>query len=118
MPVNRILTLLMILVLVVAPGVSVSAAACRHDNAIQHALARSSPDARVANAALTEETAASLAKKGTLSDAPSGAWLADMLSPPQVTIPWHRAEPIRRFYTDENVLPGTSVLPLLQPPSA
>jgi hypothetical protein len=116
--VRRILTFLMMIMLVVAPSAMVSAAACRHKNPLEHALARANADAKIANVARSEETAASLSKKGTLSNAASGAWLADMLPPPEFAIPFHIAEPVQRSFGNEDALPGTSIRPLLEPPAA
>jgi len=116
--VSRLLTLLMLIALMIAPCSLVSAAVCRHQSVADHALARVSPNAQVAGAARSEETAASLAKKGTLADAPSASLLADMLPPQGLKAPLRAAEPVRRPLLDDNRLPGTSVRPLLEPPAA
>lgn len=115
---SRLLSLLMIIMLLVAPCSLVSAAVCRHQSPIEHALARESSDAKVSNAARTEETSASLSKKGSLSDAPSASFLADMLPPSGLSAPLHFAESLRRSFPDDNSLPGTSLRPLLEPPAA
>lgn len=115
---NRILTLLMIIVLAVAPASMLSAAVCRHHSAIEHDLARASADARIANAARTEETATLLAKKGMLADEASGSFLADMLPMAGLTPPFDTAERLKRLLANENALPGASVRPLLEPPAA
>jgi hypothetical protein len=116
--VHRILTLLMILVIAVAPASMISAAVCHHHSATEHALARSSADPRVANNARTEETAALLAKKGILSDRAAGFFLADMLPAPVLPMPFHVPEPARRILLNESALPSASIAPLLQPPAA
>ena len=115
---RRILTLLIILVIAVAPASMISAAVCHHHNALEHALARSSPDPRIANTARSEETAASLSKKGILSDRASVFFLADMLPAAEVAPPFHASEPLRRILLNESTLPGASIRPLLQPPAA
>lgn len=115
---SRILTLLMIIILAVVPCSMVSAAICRHQNSIEHALARANSDAKIANVARTEETAASHSKKGTLFDAPSAFLLTDMLPPSRLSVPLGVAESIRLSFLDENRLPGTSPPPLLEPPTA
>ena len=108
----------MIFVLAVAPASMISAAVCHHHSAIEHALARSSADPSIANAALSEETAALLSKKGILSDNASGFFLADMLPATELAIPLRAAEPLRRTLLNESALPGASIRPLLQPPAA
>lgn len=115
---SRLLTLLMIIMLVIVPSSMVSAAICQHQSPVEHALARADSDARVANVARSEETAASHSKKATLFDAPAVFLLADMLPTAQLTPPLGGAEPIRRSLLDEGRLPGTSLRPLLEPPAA
>ena len=115
---RRILTLLIILVIAVAPASMISAAVCHHHNALEHALARSSADPRIANTARSEETAAALSKKGILSDRAAGFLLADMLPAPELAPPFHASEPLGRMMLNENALPSASIRPLLQPPAA
>jgi hypothetical protein len=116
--VRQILTLLIILLIAVAPASMMSAAVCHHHSAIEHALARSSADPRIANAALSEETAALLSKKGILSDTASGFFLADMLPATELALPFHTTEPFKHLFLNESALPGTSISPLLEPPAA
>jgi hypothetical protein len=116
--VNRILVLLTMLALVIAPGTLVSAAVCRHHSAIEHELARSSADAKIASVARSEETAALLSKAGALSDTASGVVLADMLPTAEFTPPFPVAERLSRLFPSEDSLPGASVRPLLHPPAA
>ena len=115
---RRILTLLIIVVIAVAPASMISAAVCHHHGAAEHALARSSTDPRIANTARTEETAASLSKKGILSDTASGFFLADMLPTPELAPPFRAAEHLGRILLNESMLPGASLRPLLQPPAS
>jgi hypothetical protein len=116
--VRRILTLIIMLVIAVAPASMISAAVCHHHSAVEHALARSSADPRIANTARTEETAAALSKKGIISDTASGFLLADMLPAPELKTPFHASEPLDRFLPSESALPSASIPPLLQPPTA
>jgi hypothetical protein len=113
------LSLLMIVILVVGHGSSVAAAICQHGNAGNHAAARASLDGKVSARALTEEAAASAdAKKGAVSDAGAAPGPADMLPPLKLVAPLRTIEPIRRRPTDPLALLGTSLRPLLEPPSA
>ena len=108
----------MIIALAVAPASMISAAVCHHHSALEHELARLSPDPRVSNAARSEETAALLSKKGILSDTASGFFLADMLPATELVLPFHTAEPLKHLFLNESALPGTSISPLLEPPAA
>jgi len=108
----------MIIALTVAPPTMLSAAVCHHHSALEHALARSSKDPNVANAARSEETAALLAKKGTLANESSFFFLADMLPATQLALPFPTTETVRRIVLNESLLPGAAIPPLLQPPAA
>jgi hypothetical protein len=113
-----LLKLMMVLAIVVGNGSSVAAAICQHRNASEHALARASRDAKVAAAALTEETAASVnAKKGSPGNSNSTA-PSDMLAPASLMIPPRSLEPLRLRARDAPILAGTSLPPLLRPPLA
>jgi len=110
--------LFIILVIAVAPASMISAAVCHHHSALEHALALSSANPRIANSARTEETAALLSKKGILSDRSSGLFLADMLPAPELAVPFRAAEPLEQFLLNERALSDTSIRPLLHPPAA
>jgi hypothetical protein len=108
----------MLLALVVGQGSSLAAAICRHQSLSAHVAARLGPDRKAAAAALTEEAAASVAgKKGALGGAAAAAGPVLTLPPTPFALPPRVAEPIRVRVTDEPPLAGTSVRPLLQPPS-
>lgn len=108
----------MLLALVVGQGSSLAAAICRHQSLGAHVAAREGTDRKAAAAALTEETAASVAgKKGALGGAGVAAGPVLILPPQSFTLPPRVAEPIRVRIADSPPLAGTSVRPLLQPPS-
>src|SRR5215218_6082872 len=115
---SRLLTLMMILVLVMAHGTSVSAAICRHQDGVAHAAARQSSDAGISAAAYSEESAAKTGSgKGAPADSGSVSWPSDMLPAPELAVPFRTAEPVERNFADSAVLVGASVRPLLEPPS-
>ena len=115
---RRVLTLLIMVMMVLAPSTMVSAAICQHRDAAEHMLARTSADAKIANSARTEETAATLAKKGVLADAPSVSLLADLLPPFELVPPAAVASMSLRPVLDDIAPGGTSIRPLLEPPAA
>ena len=118
MAVRRVLTLLIMIMMVLAPSAMVSAAICQHQDAAEHMLARASADATTANNARAEETAASLAKKGVLADAPTVSLLANLIAPFELAPPPDVGEARPRPVLDDIALGGTSVRPLLEPPAA
>jgi hypothetical protein len=120
LPMTRLLTLLMILVLVMAHGSSVAAAICRHQDGVAHIAALQSEDAGVSAAAYGEETAGKAAASGKGAPADSGAVHSpsDMLPGPALPVPFEVKEPAERDPADPPVLVGASIRPLLEPPSA
>lgn len=115
---NRLLTLMMILVLVMAHGSSVAAAVCRHQNGVEHAAALQSSDAGVSAAANSEESAAKAGlRKGAPADSGSASSPADLLPIPVLPVPFRAQEAAERNPADSPVLSGASVRPLLEPPS-
>ncbi|HEX8239126.1 MAG TPA: hypothetical protein VF574_05230 [Allosphingosinicella sp.] len=115
---SRLLTLMMILVLVMAHGTSVSAAICRHQDGVAHAAARQSADEGISAAAYSEESAAKTgSRKGAPADSGSVSWPSDMLPTPGLAVPFRASEPVERIFPDAAVLIGASVSPLLEPPS-
>jgi hypothetical protein len=116
---NRLLTLMMIAILVIAHGSSVAAAACRHQSGAEHAAALQSSDAGVAAVAFDEEAAGKVAsKKGAPTDGGSVSWPSDMLPAPGLRVPFRANEPVEPVWADVAVLIGASLSPLLKPPSA
>jgi len=116
---GRFLTLMMIVILLLTHGSSVAAAICRHQSAGEHIAARQSHDAKISVAALSEETAGSVAsKKGAPADGGSVSWPADMLPAPKFGAPFRLTEAVELQPAGAKVLIGTSVLPLLEPPTA
>jgi len=116
---RRFLTLLLVFTLVVANGPAVAGAICRHGSLADHVAARISNDSRVSGAALSEEAADSVAsRKGALANAAAIAWVADLSSGPQLTIPLGFALSIDPEMAPARPLVGRSLTPLLQPPSA
>jgi hypothetical protein len=116
---SRLLTLMMILVLVMAHGTSLSAAICRHQDGMAHVAALQSSDAAISAQAQGEETAGKTAAgKGTPADSGSVSWPSDMLPAPGLPIPFRTNETAERSPADVPVLVGASVRPLLEPPSA
>jgi hypothetical protein len=117
--VRRLLTLLMLLSLVVGQGTSLAASICQHRSLREHIAARQGPDRNAAATALAEEAAASVAgKKGALGGGGVAAGPVLTLPPAAFAMPVRVAEPVRVRIVDEPPLAGTSVRPLLQPPSA
>jgi hypothetical protein len=115
---SRFLTLMMIVILVIAHGSSVAAAACRHESSLDHVAALQSSDATISAAAFGEEAAGKVAsKKGAATDGGSVAWPSDMLPMPELTVPFRASEPVERHGAADPVLVGASVRPLLEPPS-
>ena len=116
---SRVLTLLMIFILVIAHGSSVSAAICRHQSGVEHVAALQSDDAGIAAVAFSEEAAGKVAsKKGSPADGGSVSWPSDMLPAPGLPVPFRASEPVERNPADAPALVGASVRPLLEPPSA
>jgi hypothetical protein len=113
------LTLLLMFTLVIANGPAVAGAICRHGSLAEHIAARTSHDARISGAALSEETADSVAsKKGATANAGAIAWVADLSPGPQLTIPFGFGHEVDPEMTPVRLLVGRSLTPLLQPPSA
>lgn len=116
---NRLLTLIMIVILVVAHGSSVAAAVCRHQSGVEHVAALQSHDARISAVAYSEEAAGKVAsRKGAPADTGSVSWPSDMLPAPGLRVPFRANEPLERNRAEVAVLTGASVRPLLEPPSA
>jgi hypothetical protein len=116
---NRLLTLMMIVILVIAHGSSVSAAICHHATSAEHVAALASHDARIATVAFGEEAADELAsKKGAPADSGSVSWPSDMLPSSGLQAPFRASEPVERDPADAPVLIGASLRPLLEPPAA
>jgi hypothetical protein len=116
---NRLLTLLMILILTLAHGSSLAAAICRHQSGVEHVAALTSGDHAVSAGALSEEAAGKLAsKKGAPADSGPVSSPSDMLPAPQLRPPFAASEPMDPSPGEETVLAGASVRPLLEPPSA
>ena len=115
----RLVTLLMMITLVVANGSAAAGAICRHRDAREHAVARQSPDAKVAAAALTEEAAAAAAaKKGALGGNASLSLPAYILPEAALASAPRAAEPVRMPEAESAPLPSRSIRPLLEPPAA
>ena len=116
---SRLLALMMILVLVIAHGSSVSAAICRHQDGVAHVAALQSEDAGISAVAQGEESAAkSGTRKGAPADSGSVSWPSDMLPTPGLAAPVRTREPVERSAADPPILTGASIRPLLEPPSA
>ncbi|MEA3010668.1 MAG: hypothetical protein QOJ91_2360 [Sphingomonadales bacterium] len=116
---SRVLTLLMILMLVLTHGTSLSAAICRHQNGFEHAAALQSRDTGISAAAHGEETARkAAANKAAPLDSGSVSLASDMLPPAGLPVPFRASERIERNLADAAMPVGASVLPLLEPPSA
>jgi hypothetical protein len=116
---TRFLTLMMIVILVIAHGSSVSAAICRHSSGAEHVAALQSHDAGISAVAFSEEAAGKVAsRKGTPADSGSVSWPSDMLPTSGLDVPFRVNEPVERDPTDAPALAGASVRPLLEPPAA
>jgi hypothetical protein len=116
---TRLLTLMMIVILVIAHGSSVSAAICRHSSGAEHVAALQSHDAGIAAVAFNEEAAGKAAsRKGAPADSGSVSWPSDMLPIAGLDAPFRASEPVERDPADAPVLAGASVRPLLEPPAA
>jgi hypothetical protein len=116
---NRFLTLMMIVVLTMAHGSSVSAAICRHASGVEHAAALESTNVVIAAVALGEEAAGKIASsKGPPADTGSVSWPSDMLPMAQLPVPLRATEPAERNLADPPILVGAAVRPLLEPPAA
>lgn len=116
---SRLLTLIMIFALVMGHGSSVAAAICRHQSGGEHIAARQSHDAKISVIALGEEAAAAVnSKKSAPADGGSVSWPADMLPAPKFRAPFSLTDPVGPKPADAKVLIGTSVPPLLEPPTA
>lgn len=114
----RLLSLLMIFALVVTQGSAMAAAVCRHENAQEHALARTSPDRAVAAVSLREDAAAAAAsKKASHSDNGAGHWPPQLLPPKAEQPPLRTVERARLRPTPQRALSSTAFPPLLEPPS-
>lgn len=116
---SRLLTALMIFILVLAHGSSVAAAICRHQDGVAHAAALQSDDAGVSAAAHGEESAGkSTSRKGVPADSGSVSSPSDMLPARGLLEPFRVSEPAERNPAPPPTLVGTSIRPLLEPPSA
>ena len=116
---RRFLTLFLAFTLVLVNGSAVAGAICHHESLADHEMARTSQDARISGVALGEEAAASVAsKKGALAYAGAIAWVADLSSGPQLTVPFDLFRPVDPEMASVRPLIGRSLTPLLQPPSA
>lgn len=113
------LSLLLVFTLVIANGPAVAGAICRHGSLAEHIAARTSHDSRISSAALSEETADSVAsKKGAAADAGAIVWVADLSRSPQLTTPFGISHALAPEAVPVRLLVGRSLTPLLQPPSA
>lgn len=116
---NRLLTLMLIVLLVATHGSSVAAAICRHQSGGEHVAALQSSDDRIAAVAQGEEAAGKMAsRKAPPADSASVSSPSDMLPAPQLRVPFRASEPVERNPADGPVLAGASVRPLLEPPAA
>ena len=116
---RRFLTSLLVFMLVFVNGAAVAGAICQHATLPDHVAARTSHDSRVAGIALSEEAADSAASnKGALANAGAIAWVADLSSGPQLTIPFGESHAVDPEMAAVRPLVGRSLTPLLQPPSA
>lgn len=116
---SRLLTLMMIVVLLIAHGSSVSAAICRHAGGTEHAAALLSHDSEISAAARGEDAAGKVAnRRGAPADTGSVSWPADLLPTAALPVPLAAGEPVERSMADPPALVGASVRPLLEPPSA
>src|SRR5688572_7397039 len=97
---------------------SVAAAICQHQDAHEHAVARESRDALVAAVPLAEEAAAADSKKTSQSPGTTIHWPTDLLPAALPPVPLRVIEPIRLRPTSPPRLASTTIIPLLQPPSA
>jgi hypothetical protein len=110
---------MMIVVLLIAHGSSLSAAICRHASGTEHAAALRSHDSEISAAAFSEDAAGKVAtKRGAPADSGSVSWPADMLPTPGLPVPLAIGEPVELSMADPPALAGASVRPLLEPPSA
>jgi hypothetical protein len=115
---SRLLSLMMIVILVVAHGTSVSAAICRHANGAEHVAALQSRDTAVSAVAFSEEAAGKVAsKKGAPADSSSVSWPSDMLPTAGLLVPFRASEPVERNPADSPILAGAILRPLLEPPA-
>jgi hypothetical protein len=116
---RRVLSLMLIAVLVVANGTAVAGAICRHESMAMHSAARQSADLRVADLALGEETAGSVAsQKGAPAYAGAIAWVADLVPGPHWTAPFDPARALEPEPAPVRPLAGRSLAPPLKPPAA
>lgn len=118
MPVRRLLSFLMVVILVVANGSSVAGAVCSHESPAEHQAARQSDDARISSVAFSEDAANAVAsKKGAIADAAAIIWIAALSRSPQLTIPFGFL-PLGPDRGLVRTLVGRSIAPLLEPPAA
>jgi hypothetical protein len=116
---NRLLTLLIALMLVLTHGAAVAAAICRHQDGLEHAAALQSEDAGISAAAQSEETAGkAVSKKGAPAGSGSVSLASDMLPAPGLPVPFPVNESRMPSPGHSPMLVGASVRPLLEPPSA
>lgn len=116
---RRVLSVLLMAILVVANGTAVAGAICRHESMATHSAARQSDDLRVADSALSEEAAGSVAsQKGALAYAGAIAWVADLVPGPRFTVPFDPARALDPEPAPVRRLAGRSLAPLLKPPAA
>ena len=116
---RRIVSLLLMAIVVFTSGTAVAGAICRHGDMATHSAARQSGDLRVADSALGEETAGSVAsQKGALAYAGAIAWIADLVKGPRLTVPFDSASALDPEPSPARPLAGLSLAPLLEPPAA
>jgi hypothetical protein len=116
--VTRILAIVLIVMLLIGHGSSVTAAICKHQDAHAHALARESHDAGVAAIPLAEEAAAADSKKSSQTPGSAVHWPTDLLPATLPIVPFRVAETMRLRPADQPPLASASIRPLLEPPSA
>jgi hypothetical protein len=115
----RLLRLFLIMALVATQGTVMAQAVCRHQNAHEHMLARSSLDLKIASVSIREEAAeATAAKKAAQSQDASSHWPSEML-PGEAEMP--RLPVLERTWlrpAAQSSLSSASIPPLLEPPPA
>lgn len=117
---HRFLVGLLMTALLLAQGISVPAAMCRHGSVREHAAALASRNGAISAAAIAEDAAASVVdKKGALSVANSlYSAVADL---PRVEMLADQPQIVRDHHwhgTGSPPLEGEATAPLLRPPSA
>lgn len=114
----RLLSLFVIFALVFGQGTAMASSLCRHESAAAHILAKQSRDRRVAAVSLGEEAAAAAeSKKGPQPGNGGDHWPAELLPPESCAGPCLLERPALPRPAAHRALAGTSIPPLLKPPS-